>query len=207
MNKKQRVERILEELERAFPDPGIPLKHSDPYTLLIAVLLSANTTDRQVNQVTPQLFARAKRPEEMVELTPKEIQELIRSCGLAPRKAAAIWELSRLLLKRHRGRVPKSFGALEELPGVGHKTASVVLAQAYGVPTFPVDTHIFRCAKRWGLSSGRSVEAVEKDLKRLIPRKKWNKAHLQMIYYARAYCPARGHQVENCPICHLCQIA
>jgi endonuclease-3 len=190
--------KILDEL---FPDPQIPLKHRDPYTLLIAVLLSAQCTDARVNVITPTLFALADTPEKMVRLDPKKIEEIIRPCGLAPTKAKAIWHLSKDLIERHGGKVPDSFEELEKLPGVGHKTASVVMAQAFGHPAFPVDTHIHRCAQRWGLSSGKSVVQTEKDLKKVFPKKSWNKVHLQIILYARTYCPARGHRKERCPIC------
>ncbi len=200
MKRANIIAHILDEL---FPDPKIPLRHQDPYTLLIAVLLSAQCTDARVNQITPKLFARAATPEEMAGLDPKEIEEIIRPCGLAPTKAKAIWRLSHDLLNKHKGRVPKTFAALEKLPGVGHKTASVVMTQAFDLPAFPVDTHIHRCAHRWGLSSGKSVEQTEKDLKRLFPKNQWKKVHLQIIYFARQYCPARGHKKEDCPICRI----
>ena len=197
MNTKQ-IQKIL---EHYFPDPKPPLHHSDSYTLLIAVLLSARNTDAKVNQVTPHLFKLAKTPEEMVLLTVDEIREIIRPCGLSPTKAKNIHRLSEILIEKYQGRVPKSFEALESLPGVGHKTASVVMAQAFHVPAFPVDTHIFRCAHRWGLSRGKNVEKVEEDLKKLFPKKDWIKLHLQIIYFARKFCPARGKH-EMCPICH-----
>jgi len=184
-----------------FPDPAIPLQHRDPFTLLIAVLLSAQSTDARVNQCTPALFAKASTPQAMAALDPAEIAAIIRPVGLAPTKSRAISGLSRDLIVKHKGKVPRSFAALEELPGVGHKTASVVMAQAFGQPAFPVDTHIHRCAKRWGLSRARTVIETERDLKRLFPRKKWNRLHLQMIYFARTYCPARAHHIERCPIC------
>ena len=187
----------------SFPNPPIPLHHKDPYTLLIAVLLSAQCTDARVNQVTPQLFALADTPQKMVQLTTREIEAIIRPCGLSPTKARAIWQLSQDLLDHHKGRVPNTFEALEELPGVGHKTASVVMIHAFHTPAFPVDTHIHRCAERWGLSSGKSVEQTERDLKRLFPQKLWEKLHLQIIYFARKYCPARGHKKESCPICSI----
>ena len=192
------IQKILNEL---FPNPSIPLNHSDPYTLLIAVLLSAQCTDARVNLVTPHLFARASKPEEMVLLTIPEITEIIRTCGLSNTKAKAIWHLSKILVEKHKGKVPASFAALEKLPGVGHKTASVVMSQAFHKPAFPVDTHIHRCAKRWGLSSGKNVEQTEKDLKKAFPKKSWNKVHLQIIYFARKYCPAKGHDPKKCPIC------
>ena len=201
------IGKILDEL---FPNPGISLTHTDPYTLLIAVLLSAQCTDVRVNQVTPKLFAKADTPQKMVQLTPKEIEEIIRPCGLAPTKSRAIHALSAQLLRLparniYKGMVPKTFAALEALPGVGHKTASVVRAQAFNLPSFPVDTHIHRCAKRWGLSSGKNVVTTERDLKRFFPRKEWNRRHLQIIYFARKYCPARGHDPKRCPICKINQ--
>jgi endonuclease-3 len=204
MTKKERANKIAAILNQLFPDPKIPLLHRDPYTLLIAVLLSAQCTDARVNLTTPKLLARADTPQKMILLDPKEIEEIIRPCGLAPTKSRAIWNLSQDLLNRHKGRVPKTFAALEKLPGVGHKTASVVMTQAFHRPAFPVDTHIHRCAQRWGLSSGRSVEQTEHDLKRLFPRRIWSKIHLQIIYFARAYCPARGHKAVDCPICSFC---
>ena len=190
-------------LNKLYPNPLIPLTHKDPYTLLIAVLLSAQCTDKRVNEITPLLFAKAKTPFEMALLSLDEIYEIIRPCGLAPTKSNAIHKLSKILIHKHEGKVPMTFKELEELPGVGHKTASVVLSQAFNIPTFPVDTHIHRCAKRWGLSDGSSVEKTEKDLKRLFAKKDWNKLHLQIIYYARSHCPSRGHKIENCPICQL----
>lgn len=201
MKKKERVAFIIATLERLFPQPEIPLQHRDPYTLLIAVLLSAQCTDLRVNLITPQLFALADTPEKMVQLTPAQIEAVIRPCGLAPTKSRAIWQLSKDLIEHHQSQVPSSLERLESLPGVGHKTASVVLIQAFQLPAFPVDTHIHRCAERWGLSNGKSVEQTEADLKRLFPKEKWNKLHLQVIYFARAYCPARTHNKEKCPIC------
>jgi len=198
---KQRLKTICAILDKEFPHPPIPLDHKDPYTLLIAVLLSAQCTDVRVNQITPQLFALADTPEKMVQLTIPEIQAIIRPCGLSPFKAKAIWQLSHDLLQHHKRRVPKTFDALEKLPGVGHKTASVVMTQAFHLPAFPVDTHIHRCAHRWGLSSGKSVKETERDLKKLFPKHLWNKLHLQIIHFARKYCPARGHLVEKCPMC------
>jgi endonuclease-3 len=177
------------------------LHYRDPYTLLIAVLLSARCTDERVNQVTPKLFALASTPRQMARLTPKTVEAVIRSCGLAPAKSRAIVQLSKDLVAHHSGKVPHTFEELEELPGVGHKTASVVLAHAFNIPAFPVDTHIHRCARRWGLSSGKSVEQTEKDLKRLYPKKSWIKLHLQMTLFARKFCPARGHRPADCPIC------
>lgn len=201
MNKKEKARKIQRILEELFPNPAIPLLHSDPYTLLIAVLLSAQCTDARVNQVTPQLFAKASTPKEMVALSVAEIAAIIKPCGLSNTKAKAIWNLSKILIEKHHGKIPASFLALEALPGVGHKTASVVMIHAFHKPAFPVDTHIHRLAKRWGLSSGKNVKQTERDLKALFPKKTWNKLHLQMIYFARKYCPARGHEQEKCPIC------
>ena len=192
---------IADILNRLYPNPPIPLKHEDAYTLLIAVLLSAQCTDERVNKVTPILFERAKTPENMVKLAVADIQEIIRPCGLSPRKSKAIYELSQILLDKFDGEVPATFEDLEALPGVGHKTASVVMTQAFGVPSFPVDTHIHRLAYRWGLSSGKNVEQTEKDLKAIFPPESWAKLHLQIIYFGREYCPARGHNPQECPIC------
>ncbi len=202
MNKKNRARLVQKILDELFPDPEIPLAHEDPYTLLIAVLLSARCTDARVNKVTPILFAKASTPKEMVELSIDEIAAIIRPCGLTNTKSKAIWNLSKILLKKYRGKVPSSFSALESLPGVGHKTASVVMIHAFHKPAFPVDTHIHRVAKRWGLSSGKNVVQTEKDLKTLFPKTSWNKLHLQIIHFARKFCPARGHRKENCPVCH-----
>lgn len=204
MKKKQRALLIASILQELFPNPSIPLQHRDPYTLLIAVLLSAQSTDARVNRITPLLFAKASTPTQMIALSIEEIQEIIRPCGLSTAKSKAIWNLSRILIDKHHGEVPATFIDLEKLPGVGHKTASVVMSQAFYKSAFPVDTHIHRCAKRWGLSNGISVEKTEKDLKRLFPKKSWNTLHLQIIYFARGYCPARGHKVKECPIC--CQL-
>lgn len=201
MNRKMRAQFVQKQLNHLFPNPSVPLRHTSPYTLLIAVLLSAQCTDARVNQITPKLFAKASTPEEMVLLSPEEIQEIIRPCGLSRVKARAIWRLSEKILQEHRGKVPSALIHLEALPGVGHKTASVVLVQAFHKSAFPVDTHIHRCAKKWGLSNGKSVKQTEKDLKTLFPRKSWGKVHLQMILYARGFCPARGHRIEHCPIC------
>lgn len=194
------IGRILDEL---YPETPIPLVHADAYTLLVAVLLSAQCTDKRVNLVTPHLFARAHTPEEMVKLEVAEIEAIIRPCGLAPRKARAIHELSQILLREHDGCVPPSFDALEKLPGVGHKTASVVMNQAFGQPAFPVDTHIHRLATRWGLTSGKNVVQTERDLKQIFPEEEWGRRHLQMIYFGREHCPARGHDPQKCPICRL----
>jgi len=195
--------KIQEILDHLFPRPAIPLIHQDPYTLLIATLLSAQSTDERVNKTTPRLFRLAKTPYEMVKLPLETIEDIIRPIGLAPRKARAILSLSQDLITFHDGKVPKTFADLEAFEGVGHKTASVVLSQAFHIPAFPVDTHIHRCAHRWGLSSGKSVEQTEKDLKRIFPEKHWNKLHLQMIYFARKYCPAKKHVIMQCPICSL----
>ncbi len=201
MNKREKAERIRGQLEGLYPEPPIPLGHEDPFTLLVAVLLSAQTTDARVNQVTPALFARARTPEAMSRLTVDEIHGFIRSCGLAPTKARNLSALSRALLERHGGHVPADLAALEELPGVGHKTASVVMAQAFGVPAFPVDTHIHRLAARWGLSDGSGVVRTESDLKRLYDPEYWNALHLQMIYFGREHCPALRHDDARCLIC------
>jgi endonuclease III len=201
MNKKERVEFILNTLENLYPEVPIPLDHKDAYTLLVAVLLSAQCTDVRVNQITPHLFAEADNPKDMVKLEVEHIKEIIRPCGLSPAKSKAIHELSQILLDKYNGEVPATFEDLESLPGVGHKTASVVMSQAFGFPAFPVDTHIHRLAERWKLSNGKNVTQTEKDLKRLIPEEKWNKAHLQIIFFGREYCPARGHDPEKCPIC------
>ncbi|MHC4935533.1 MAG: endonuclease III [Planctomycetota bacterium] len=196
--KAPRIERILDELH---PETPIPLDHSDPFTLLVAVLLSAQTTDAMVNRVTPELFRLAPTPARLHALGEERIRELIRKIGLAPQKARALSRLGGILVEEHGGEVPESFEALEALPGVGHKTASVVMAQAFGVPAFPVDTHIHRLAARWGLSSGKSVERTEADLKRVFPRERWNRLHLQIIFFGREHCPARGHDLSRCPIC------
>jgi len=201
MNKKERVKYIAEQLEALYPEPPIPLRHKDAYTLLIAVLLSAQCTDERVNKVTPELFAVADNPYDMAQVPVEQIQAIIRPCGLSPRKSQAISMLSKILVEQYQGQVPESFEALEALPGVGHKTASVVMSQAFGHPAFPVDTHIHRLATRWRLTNGKSVEQTEKDLKRLFDKSLWNKLHLQIIYYGRQYCPARGHNLEKCIIC------
>lgn len=196
-----KARRILSILKKLYPMPAIPLAHEDPYTLLVAVLLSAQCTDVRVNQVTPHLFARAKTPEAMRTCAVEEIQAIIRPCGLSATKAKAIRGLSQILVDRYAGQVPASFEALESLPGVGHKTASVVMSQAFGVPAFPVDTHIHRLARRWGLSRGQNVRETERDLKSLFPESEWNHLHLQIIYFGREHCPARGHEPKQCPIC------
>jgi endonuclease-3 len=201
VTRAEKAERIGKILDALYPDAGIPLAHGDPFTLLVAVVLSAQCTDERVNQVTPALFAEARTPRQMAELPLTRIRHLIRSCGLAPAKSKALKGLSRILVERHRGRVPARFEELEALPGVGHKTASVVMVQAFGIPAFPVDTHIQRLAARWGLSSGRSVTRTEADLKKLFPREAWGRVHLQLIYFGREHCPARGHDLTRCRIC------
>ena len=201
MTKKERAMVVMSMLEKLYPETPVPLNHEDAYTLLIAVLLSAQCTDIRVNQVTPHLFALARTPQKMMKIPVEKIREVIRPCGLSPTKSKAISTLSRLLVEKHKGQVPQSFEDLEALPGVGHKTASVVMSQAFGVPAFPVDTHIHRLMQRWRLSSGKSVEQTERDAKRLFPEEKWNTLHLQIIFYGRAYCPARGHKLDDCPIC------
>ena len=201
MTRAEKARRIGEILDALYPLPDIPLAHEDPYTLLIAVLLSAQCTDARVNQVTPVLFARAHTPQAMASLSVPEIRAIIRPCGLSPAKSKNIHALSKLLLERHHGEVPRSFEALEALPGVGHKTASVVMAHAFGVPAFPVDTHIHRLAERFGLSSGRNVVETERDLKALFPEQEWIRRHLQIIYFGREHCPARAHDPAACPIC------
>jgi len=189
------------QFDELYPELVAPLSHEDPYTLLIAVLLSAQCTDVRVNQITPKLFARASNPEAMIELSVEEIREIIRPCGLSPSKAKAIAELSQVLVNEYDGQVPRTFEELEALRGVGHKTASVVMVQAFGTPAFPVDTHIHRLAARWGLSQGKNVEQTERDLKKLFAPETWGRAHLQFIYFGREYCPARGHDLTACPIC------
>lgn len=201
MKKSEIVNDILDILEEKYPHIEVPLDHKDPYTLLVAVLLSAQCTDERVNKTTPELWELADNPYDMMQQKVEDIKAIIRPCGLSPRKSAAIHELSRILVEEHGGEVPESFEALERLPGVGHKTASVVMSQAFGVPAFPVDTHIHRLAYRWKLSTGKNVDKTEKDLKRLIPRDRWNKAHIQIILFGREYCPARGHDPHACPIC------
>lgn len=203
MNKNEKIKIISTILDKLFPHPKIPLKHKDPYTLLIAVLLSAQSTDARVNLTTPALFKKADSPEKMVKLSLEEITQIIKPIGLSKTKGKAILNLSKKLIEEFDGEVPRTFEELESLPGVGHKTASVVMAQAFHIPAFPVDTHIHRCAKRWGLSNGKNVKQTEKDLKRLFPKNEWIKRHLQIIYFARAYCPARGHKNESCPICKM----
>jgi len=204
MLKPERVEYIFHRLEELYPTTPVPLDHTDPYTLLVAVLLSAQCTDARVNQITPALWTLADNPYDMAEQPVDDIQAIIRPCGLSPQKSKAISVLSKMLVELHDGEVPNDMEALEELPGVGHKTASVVVAQAFGVPAFPVDTHIHRLAQRWGLTNGKNVQQTEKDLKRLFPKESWNKLHLQIIFYGREYCSARGCNGTVCEICTTC---
>lgn len=201
MRKKEKAIEIAGILAELFPETPIPLEHKDSYTLLIAVLLSAQCTDERVNKITPLLFKRADTPQKMVALSVSEIEDIVRPCGLAPRKAKAIYDLSAILIEKYNGMVPDQIEALEALPGVGHKTASVVMSQAFGQPAFPVDTHIHRLAERWGLSDGKNVVKTEKDLKALFPEDSWNQLHLRIIFYGRKYCPAKAHQIEKCLIC------
>lgn len=201
MTRQEKADFAAEKLAALYPQPRVPLDHRDPYTLLVAVVLSAQCTDRKVNEITPLLFAEAHTPQQMVKLPVKHIEDIIRPCGLAPAKAKGIHGLSKIILEEHGGRVPDTITALEALPSVGHKTASVVMVQAFGVPAFPVDTHIHRLAWRWTLSNGRSVEHTEADLKKLFPRDQWADLHLRIIYFGRAYCPAKGHDPRKCPIC------
>ncbi len=201
MTRAEKAARILAILDELHPLVPIPLDHVDPYTLLVAVTLSAQTTDKKVNEVTPTLFAEAPDPWAMARMSVERIQEIIRQVGLAPQKAKNIRRMAELLVERHGGEVPRTFEELEALPGVGHKTASVVMAQAFGIPAFPVDTHIHRLAARWGLSDGKNVTKTERDLKRAFPRESWNRLHLQIIYFGREHCPARGHDLDGCPIC------
>jgi endonuclease-3 len=201
MSQRERALEIAQILDDLYPTTPIPLDHEDPYTLLIAVLLSAQCTDERVNKVTPFLFAEADNPYDMIKMEVDEIKSIIRPCGLSPSKSKAIYNLSHIIIDEHNGEVPADWQALEDLPGVGHKTASVVMSQAFGVPAFPVDTHIHRLAYRWKLSTGKNVDKTEKDLKRLFPEEIWNKLHLQIIFFGREYCPARGHDPYVCPIC------
>ncbi len=201
MSRTERAKKIGEILDRIYPQPAIPLRHRNPFTLLVAVILSAQTTDAQVNKVTPALFKKARTATQMAALPERTILSLIRSCGLAPGKARRIKRMAQTLVKEHGGRVPRDIHALEKLPGVGHKTASVVMNQAFGEAAFPVDTHIHRLAKRWHLSNGKSVEQTECDLKKLFPENEWGRRHLQIIYFGREYCPARNHDPDQCPIC------
>ncbi len=201
MTKKEKADFIVDTLNKLYPNPPIPLDHKDAYTLLIAVLLSAQCTDVRVNQVTPALFKLADNPFKMAKVPVEKIKEIIRPCGLSPKKSQAISDLSKILIEKCNGNVPNTFEQLEALPGVGHKTASVVMSQAFGFPAFPVDTHIHRLAYRWNLSSGKNVEQTEKDLKRIFPEELWNLLHLQIIFYGREYCTARAHVIKNCTIC------
>ncbi len=201
MKRKEKAERIQSMLEELYPETPVPLDHDSPFQLLVAVLMSAQTTDLKVNQVTPALFKQGPTPEKMAQLEVATIQSLIREVGLAPTKAKNIQRLSELLIERHQGNIPNTFEELEALPGVGHKTAGVVLAQAFNIPAFPVDTHIHRLAARWGLSNGKNVDQTEKDLKAIFPKDAWNDLHLQIIFFGREYCPARFHDLSQCPIC------
>ena len=201
MLKKERVDFVIHTLEKLYPNPQIPLDHKDAYTMLISVLLSAQCTDKRVNLTTPFLFEKADTPNKMVKLEVEEIQDIIRPCGLSPAKSKAIHRLSEIILEKHNGEVPDTFEDLEFLPGVGHKTASVIMSQVFGVPAFPVDTHIHRLMHRWKFSNGKNVEQTERDAKRLFPEQLWNKLHLQIIYFGREYCMARGHNENTCPIC------
>jgi endonuclease-3 len=201
MTKSEKVKDILKILDKHYPNPEVPLHHKDAYTLLISVLLSAQCTDVRVNKTTPSLFRLADNPYDMMNYSVEEIREIIKPCGLSPMKSKGIAGLSKILVEKYDGQVPNSFEALESLPAVGHKTASVVMTQWFGIPAFPVDTHIHRLAYRWGLTNGKNVKQTEQDLKRLIPEDNWNKSHLQIIYFGREYCPARGHQWKDCPIC------
>ena len=201
MTKQEKVDFVINKLEELYPKVPVPLDHYSPYTLLVAVLLSAQCTDERVNKTTPDLFAVADNPYDMAKLPVEEIKAIIKPCGLSPMKSKGISELSQILIEEHNGEVPEDMEALERLPAVGHKTASVVMSQAFGVPAFPVDTHIHRLIYRWGLSNGKNVQQTEKDCKRLFPRELWNKLHLQIIFFGREYCPARGHNPNECPIC------
>ncbi len=204
MLKKERVDFIIQTLEALYPKPPIPLDHKDPYTLLVAVLLSAQCTDERVNKVTPALWALADNPFDMAKVPVEKIKAVIRPCGLSPKKSQAISTLSKIIAEEYNGQIPADMDALETLPGVGHKTASVVMSQAFNIPAFAVDTHIHRLAQRWGLTSGKNVVQTEKDLKRLFPKELWNKLHVQIIYYGREYCSARGCDGTVCPICTQC---
>lgn len=202
VKKAEKVVYIMDKLDELHPDPAIPLKHSNPFTMLVAVLLSAQCTDERVNKVTPELFDKRNGAPDMILLGQEKIQKIIRPCGLSGQKSKAIFNLSKILMTKFDGAVPNNFSDLEDLPGVGHKTASVVMSQVFGQPTFPVDTHIHRLIYRWGLSNGKNVVQTEKDCKRLFPEDTWNKLHLQIIYYGRSHCTARGHHIESCPICN-----
>ncbi|HQV38027.1 MAG: endonuclease III [Flavobacteriales bacterium] len=201
MTKQEKAAFVARALNKLYPRPAIPLDHRDPYTLLVAVVLSAQCTDKKVNEIAPLLFAKAHTPKRMAALDVEEIREIIKPCGLSPAKSKGIHGLSKIIMEKHGGQVPNTFPELEALPSVGHKTASVVMSQAFGVPAFPVDTHIHRLAWRWGLSTGKNVEQTEADLKRLFPEDTWNVLHLQIIYFGREHCPAKGHDPLKCPIC------
>jgi len=201
MKKKDKLDFIVSKLDSLYPNPPTPLNHKDNYTLLIAVLLSARCTDERVNKVTPYLFEKADNPHDMIKLKVSEIKKIIKPCGLSPQKSKAIFNLSKILIDKYSSIVPSNFDDLESLPGVGHKTASVVMCQAFNIPAFPVDTHIFRLLKRWGISKGKSIQKVEKDGKRFFPKELWIKLHLQIIFFGREYCQARSHSLNNCPIC------
>lgn len=201
MTRAEKAAFVSATLAKLYPRTSIPLDHEDPYTLLVAVVLSAQCTDKKVNEITPLLFAKAHTPQQMAKLSVEQIQDIIRPCGLSPMKSKGIHGLSKIIVEEHGGQVPRTFSALEALPGVGHKTASVVMAQAFGVPAFPVDTHIHRLAWRWTLSTGKSVEHTEADLKKLFPKESWNDLHLRIIYFGREHCPAKGHDPRKCPIC------
>ena len=203
MTRQEKANDILRLLDEYIPNAEVPLQHKDAYTLLVSVVLSAQCTDERVNKITPILFKQADNPADMVKMSVDEIREIIKPCGLSPMKSKGIYGLSKIILEKYNGEVPQTFEELESLPGVGHKTASVVMTQWFDKPAFPVDTHIHRLAYRWGLSNGKSVEQTEKDLKKLIPESKWKEAHLQIIYFGRKYCPARNHQWQSCPICKL----
>lgn len=205
MDRQQRARKIGNKLDELYPETPIPLEHKDGYTLLVAVLLSAQCTDERVNKVTPDLFDLADNPYDMAELEVDEIEHAIRSCGLAPTKAKRIKKLSQMIIDDFDGEVPETLTGMKKLPGVGQKTASVVMCQWFKMPAFPVDTHIHRLAERWELSSGKNVKQTEQDLKELFPKDRWNERHLQIIFYGREYCPARGHDVEDCPICSMVQ--
>ncbi len=202
--KKAKVQQIIQVLEKLYPKAPIPLKHKSPFTLLVAVLLSGQSTDKIVNRITPVLFKLADTPERMAKVSVAKIRSIIKPIGLSPTKSKNILALSKILVEEFNSEVPSTFEELESLPGIGHKTASVVMSQAFGKPAFPVDTHIHRLAHRWGLSNGKNVKQTEKDLKRLFPKELWSKLHIQMIYFGREYCPARGHEVRGCPICKFC---
>lgn len=202
MKKSEKIQFIINTLNKLYPNPDIPLKHKNPFTLLVAVLLSGQSTDKAVNKVTPELFKLADSAEKMAKVPISKIRQIINPCGLSPTKSKNISALSKILVEKFKGKVPQAFEELESLPGVGHKTASVVMSQAFGHSAFPIDTHIHRLARRWRLSNGKNVKQIEKDLKRLFPEELWNKLHIQMIYFGREYCPARGHGKKKCPICN-----